>query len=196
MSFLLQGKNAKNNIKQSQGVDKVKSSIKIKQAGITELNVDAIVNAANRNLAAGGGVCGAIFRDAGYGELEEACREIGGCETGNAVITPGFKLHSKYIIHAVGPIWNGGKHNEAQLLYGAYEKSLLLAKEYDCRSIAFPVISSGIYGYPKKEAWKIAIEACNDFINDNPDYPICIIFAVLSDRSKEMGQKALDEIRG
>ena len=109
------------------------------------------------------------------------------------MITPGFNLLAKYVIHAVGPIWHGGDNNEAELLYNAYKQSLILAKENDCRSIAFPLISSGIYGYPKNQAWEIAIQSCNDFINDNSDYPINIIFAVLSDRSKEMGEKAMNE---
>ena len=171
----------------------MKSSIEIRQIGITELDADVIVNAANSQLLAGGGVCGAIFREAGHGKLTEACSEIGCCKTGEAVITPGFNLKAKYIIHAVGPVWNGGNCNEAELLYSAYEKSLILAKENGCHSIGFPVISSGIYGYPKKEAWQIAIEACNDFINGNSDYLILIIFAVLSDSSKEMGEKTLNE---
>ena len=172
----------------------MESSIEVKKIGITELDVDAIVNAANSRLLEGGGVCGAIFHDAGSVELTKACSEIGGCETGDAVITPGFNLQTKYIIHAVGPIWNGGGSNEAELLYSAYKKSLILAKENKCHSIGFPVISSGIYGYPKDEAWKIAIQACNDFINENSDYSINIIFAVLSDESKEIGEKAIDEI--
>lgn len=171
----------------------MKSSIEVKKIGITELDVDAIVNAANSRLLEGGGVCGAIFREAGSAELTKACSEIGGCETGNAVITPGFNLQAKYIIHAVGPIWNGGDNGEAELLYNAYAQSLVLAKENNCHSIGFPVISSGIYGYPKDEAWKIAVQACNDFITDNSDYPIKIFFAVLSDKSKEIGEKVIAE---
>ena len=171
----------------------MKSSIEIKQIDITDLNVDAVVNAANSRLLEGGGVCGAIFRKAGSKELTDACFNLGGCETGNAVITPGFNLPAKYIIHAVGPIWHGGDSNEEELLYNAYKQSLILAKENDCSSIAFPLISSGIYGYPKNQAWEIAIQSCSDFINDNLDYPIRIIFAVLSDKSKEMGEKAINE---
>lgn len=174
----------------------MKSRIEVKKIGITELDVDAIVNAANSQLLEGGGVCGAIFRDAGSAELTNACSEIEGCETGDAVITPGFNLQAKYIIHAVGPIWNGGDSNEAELLYSTYKKSLILAKENSCHSIGFPVISSGIYGYPKDEAWKIAVRACNDYINDNSDYPINIVFAVLSHESKEIGEKTIAEIAG
>lgn len=171
----------------------MKSTIEINQTGITELDVDVVVNAANSQLLEGGGVCGAIFREAGSYELTEACNKIGECKTGEAVITPGFNLKSNYIIHAVGPIWNGGNNNEEELLYSAYENSLKLAKEYDCHSIGFPVISSGIYGYPKKEAWKIAVTACNDFIKNNPDYSIKIIFAVLSDNSRIIGETAIKD---
>ena len=172
----------------------MKSNIEIKKTGITNLNVDAIVNAANEELREGGGVCGAIFSEAGSDKLTEACREIGYCKTGNAVITPGFNLLAKYIIHAVGPIWYGGNDNEEKLLYSAYKQSLILAKENNCNSIAFPLISAGIYGYPKNEAWKIAIKSCHDFICDNLDYDINIVFAVLSDENKEMGEKTIKEI--
>ena len=170
-------------------------SIEIKQIDITELDADAIVNAANSQLLEGGGVCGAIFAKAGSYELAEACSKIGGCKTGGAVITPGFNLKAKYIIHAVGPIWQGGNNREAELLYSAYAQSLTLAKKNNCTSIAFPLISSGIYGYPKNQAWKIAVQACSDFINDNPDYSLSIIFAVLSSESKEMGKKVIDELK-
>lgn len=149
--------------------------IEIKQVDITELNVDAIVNAANSQLQEGSGVCGAIFNKAGSAKLTEACSKIGSCETGNAVITPGFDLTAKYIIHAVGPIWSGGDDNEAELLYNAYKNSLLLSKNNNCHSIAFPLISSGIYGYPKDEAWQIAIQSCMDFTNNNPDYSIIVL---------------------
>lgn len=169
-------------------------NIEVKQIDITELNVDAIVNAANSQLQEGGGVCGAIFRKAGSIELTNACSEIGGCETGNAVITPGFDLPAKYVIHAVGPIWSGGDDREAELLYNAYKHSLILAKDTNCHSIGFPLISSGIYGYPKNEAWQIAIQACKDFINDNPDYSINIVFAVLSDESKKLGENTINNI--
>lgn len=169
----------------------MESRIEIEQIDITELDVDVIVNAANSGLRAGGGVCGAIFRKAGHDKLADACSKIGGCNTGNAAITPGFNLKAKYVIHAVGPIWQGGDNNEAELLYSAYENSLTLAKENGCNSIGFPLISSGIYGYPKNQAWQIAIQACNDFIDNNKNFPINIIFAVLSDESKEMGEKTL-----
>ena len=166
-------------------------NIEIQKIDITEMDVDAIVNAANNQLLEGGGVCGAIFRRAGSAELADACSKIGGCKTGSAVITPGFNLSAKFVIHAVGPIWQGGDNNEKELLYNAYRQSLDLAIENDCHSIAFPGISSGIYGYPKDEAWQVAIQACNDFLNDNPDLSIDIIFAVLSDESRQMGENAI-----
>ena len=164
--------------------------MEIRKIDITELDVDAIVNAANSRLMQGGGVCGAIFKKAGAENLTKACGKIGGCETGSATITPGFDLKAKYIIHAVGPIWQGGNDNEEELLYGAYKQSLNLAKENDCRSIAFPLISSGIYGYPKNLAWQTAIQACRDFLNET-NYNINIIFAVLSEDSKKMGESIL-----
>ena len=167
--------------------------ITIRKISITDLDTDAIVNAANEDLWAGGGVCGAIFREAGYDELEDACYAIGHCDTGSAVITPGFDLKAKYIIHAVGPIWNGGDKGEPGKLYGAYRKSLELALENCCSSIGFPLISSGIYGYPKEKAWRVAIGACRDFLRNNE---MDIIFAVLDDRSVEAGQKTLEEIAG
>lgn len=172
----------------------MESYIEVKQIDITELNVDAIVNAANSQLQEGGGVCGAIFRKAGSMELTDACSEIGGCKTGNAVITPGFNLPAKYVIHTVGPIWHGGDDNEAKLLYNTYKHSLILAKDNNCHSIGFPLISSGIYGYPKNEAWQIAIQSCKDFINDNPNYSIHIVFAVLSDESKKLGENTIKKL--
>ncbi len=168
------------------------SSITIQKIGITKLKTDAIVNAANEGLWAGGGVCGAIFSEAGMGELTEACDKIGGCKTGNAVITPGFNLPAKYIIHAVGPVWQGGGNNEPKLLYSAYKQSLIVAKDNDCHSIGFPLISAGIFGYPKDQAWRKAIQACKDFIADNPDYNIDIIFAVLDDYILQLGEQTLD----
>ena len=171
------------------------SSIEIKKIGITKLDTDAIVNAANEGLWEGGGVCGAIFREAGSAELTKACNAIGGCKTGNAVITPGFKLPAKYVIHAVGPQWTDGNHNEPKLLYSAYKQSLILAKENNLHSIGFPLISAGIFGYPLDGAWRKAIQACNDFIQNNSDYEIKIIFAVLDDKILVTGEKTLSQKR-
>lgn len=143
---------------------------------ITKMDVDAIVNAANSALKMGGGVCGAIFNAAGVWELQKECDLIGGCETGNAVITKGYKLPGKFIIHAVGPIWNGGKNDEEKLLKSCYEESLNLAKKYKLESIAFPLISSGIYGYPKKEAFKVAVNAIQSFLLENEMMVYLIVF--------------------
>ena len=167
-------------------------TITIINAGITQLDTDAVVNAANKGLYAGGGVCGAIFRDAGHNELEAACRVIGHCDTGSAVITPGFRLKAKYIIHAVGPIWYGGMHDEEQLLYSAYQRSLDLALQNQCHSIGFPLISAGIYGCPKDIAWKNALHACNDFLSEHPDYDMQIVFAVPDPAVRRMGEEQLN----
>jgi O-acetyl-ADP-ribose deacetylase (regulator of RNase III) len=130
-------------------------------ADITTLDTDAIVNAANESLAPGGGVCGAIHRAAGP-ELARACAAIGGCPTGQARITPGFRLPASFVIHAVGPVWRGGNEGEAELLASAYRSSMQLAAENGVRSVAFPAISTGIYGYPLEEATRVAVSAVRD----------------------------------
>lgn len=141
--------------------------LKVIQADITGLNVDAIVNAANNSLLGGGGVDGAIHRAAGP-ELLKACKLLNGCETGEAKITQGFLLPAKYIIHTVGPVYQNQSETESEkLLAKAYESSLLLALNYQLHSIAFPNISTGVYGYPKKTAAKIAIETCRKFSDNN-----------------------------
>ena len=139
--------------------------LKILNADITTLKVDAIVNAANTNLLAGGGVCGAIFRAAGYRELQAACNKLSPIQTGEAVITPGFNLPAKFIIHTAGPVWQGGNFGEENLLRSCYTNSLKLADENNLQSIAFPLISSGIYGYPPRDALKVAIQAVKDFLS-------------------------------
>jgi O-acetyl-ADP-ribose deacetylase (regulator of RNase III) len=130
---------------------------------ITKLDVDAIVTAANAQLAGGGGVDGAVHRAAGP-ELLAACRRIGGCPTGDARITPGFKLKARWVIHAVGPIWRGGEKGERGHLASAYRRSLELAAENACASIAFPAISCGVYGFPIPEACKIALSTVSDWL--------------------------------
>lgn len=169
------------------------NSIEIRKAGITELSADAIVNAANEDLMAGGGVCGAIFEAAGYRKLSEACDKIGRCDTGSAVITPGFDSKAKYIIHAVGPVWRGGRRGEAELLYSAYYSSLTLAAENGCHSVVFPLISSGIYGYPVNGAWREALRACGDFLDRHADASMSIVFAVLSEEIYDAGNTMLAE---
>lgn len=131
--------------------------IQIARADITELKVDAIVNAANAELAGGGGVDGAIHRAAGP-RLIEACRQIGGCEAGSAVITPGYELPAQYVIHAVGPVWNGGGYSEAELLGGCYRKCMQIARGYELKTIAFSAISCGVYGFPLAQAAQIAVD--------------------------------------
>lgn len=134
---------------------------------ITKMNTDAIVNAANSKLIMGGGVCGAIYKAAGEIKLKEEIKKIGCCAVGDAVITKGYNLKAKYIIHAVGPVYKDGNSNEAEYLKSAYKKSLQLAKDNGLESISFPLISSGIYGYPKAEALNIAIDTITEFLIDN-----------------------------
>ncbi len=136
----------------------------IQHQNITKMKVDAIVNAANTQLLSGGGVCGAIFKAAGYLELNEACQSQAPIGVGDAIITPGFALPAKFIIHTVGPIYQDGKHNEKIFLGAAYHNSLQLAIDNECDSIAFPLLSSGIYGYPKAEALKVAVETIKTFL--------------------------------
>ena len=140
---------------------------KIIRNDITQMKVDAIVNAANTDLAPGGGVCGAIFKAAGYDALAAECAKIGHCDTGKAVCTKGYKLPSKYIIHTPGPIYFDGRHGEEELLRSCYKSSLELAKAKRVKSVAFPLISAGIYGYPKAEALKVATNAVMDFLAEN-----------------------------
>lgn len=138
--------------------------LKFVRNDITKMNVDAIVNAANAGLQMGGGVCGAIFEAAGPRELQADCNRIGSCAVGDAVITQGYRLPAKFVIHAVGPIWQGGGNKEEELLRSCYTRSLTLAAQHNLNSIAFPLISSGIYGYPKDEALRVAITAISEFL--------------------------------
>lgn len=161
--------------------------LKAIHADITSLHVDAIVNAANVSLLGGGGVDGAIHRTAGP-ELLQGCRALGGCPTGEARITPGFNLPARFVIHTVGPVYHGGHNREPALLADCYRNSLVLAKENDAHSIAFPGISTGVYGYPKHEAATIAVTICRQFENDFDE----IVFCCFSEEDKVRYKVLLD----
>ncbi len=164
--------------------------IKVVQGDITRLEVDAIVNAANKTLLGGGGVDGAIHRAAGI-ELLEYCRTLNGCETGEAKLSPGFNLPAKYVIHTVGPVWHGGVHNEAELLRNAYKNSLQIAKEKKFRTIAFPNISTGVYRFPKRYAAEIAINTVKNFLKDN-EYPNEVWFVVFDNENTGIYKSLLE----
>jgi O-acetyl-ADP-ribose deacetylase (regulator of RNase III) len=163
--------------------------IEVIVADITTLEVDAIVNAANSSLLGGGGVDGAIHRAAGPGLLAE-CRTLGGCPTGQARITKGYDLPARHVIHTVGPVWKGGGAGEAELLQAAYENSLRLAEAAGCESVAFPAISTGVYGYPADQAARIAVETVKAWLAAH-DLPAKVILCCFSERSAEAHRAAL-----
>lgn len=158
---------------------------------ITKMKVDAIVNAANTALQMGGGVCGAIFNAAGAHELQAACNKLAPIQTGEAVITPGFRLDAKFVIHTAGPVYRDGKHGEEELLRSCYTNSLKRALENGCASVAFPLISSGIYGYPKVEALHVATAAIQDFLNSQ-DMEVSLV--VFDKAAVELSERLLGEV--
>ena len=167
----------------------VRARITVATGDITTLAVDAIVNAANSSLLGGGGVDGAIHRAAGPGLLEE-CRKIGGCPTGEARITGGYNLPARWVIHAVGPVWDGGSHNEAGLLSSAYLSSFELAQKAGARTVAFPFISAGVYGYPKPQACDIAVTSAQEWLCEH-ELPEEVIFCCFTAGDAELYQRRL-----
>ena len=166
--------------------EKVKNQIQVVQGDITKLDCDGIVNAANRSLLGGGGVDGAIHRAAGP-ELLAECRTLHGCRTGEAKITKGYRLKAKYIIHTVGPIYSGTAEDAAQLA-DCYRNSLDLAKEHDVHSIAFPAISTGVYGYPLEDATEIAVKTVAQWLEAHADYAMQVIFCCFDARTERVYQ--------
>jgi O-acetyl-ADP-ribose deacetylase (regulator of RNase III) len=164
--------------------------IEIVEGDITRLDVDAIVNAANKMLAPGGGVCGAIHRAAGP-KLREACAKLGGCETGEAKITPGFNLPARYVIHTVGPVWGGGEHGEDRLLASCYRNSLVLAADSGLASIAFPAISTGVYGFPPERAARIALRTVLDKLAETPSLKR-VVFCCFGEASRQLHEAAFE----
>lgn len=159
------------------------------RADITTLAVDAIVNAANERLAPGGGVCGAIHRAAGP-ELVDACLEAGPCPTGEARLTPGFALAARFVIHAVGPVWTDGTQGEPELLAGCYDASLTLARDHGLESIAFPAISTGIYGYPLEAACELAVATIRGFLARH-DLPARVVLVAFDERTANTLEQVL-----
>ena len=166
------------------------ATLEVCQADITTLAVDAIVNAANSSLLGGGGVDGAIHRAAGP-ELLAECRRLGGCRTGEAKITQGYRLPARWVVHTVGPVWRGGQHGEAELLAAAYTNSLRLAAEQGAQSIAFPCISTGVYGYPAREAAKIAVQAVRETLPQCPQIER-VVFCCFSQQDAARYQQLLE----
>lgn len=158
---------------------------------ITKMKVDAIINAANTELVMGGGVCGAIFKTAGASELQSACDKLAPIQPGEAVITSGFRLPAKFVVHTAGPVYRGGKNGEAELLRSCYLNSLKRAMENNCESIAFPLISSGIYGYPKDAALRVATKAIQDFLRE---HDLEVYLAVFDKAAFDVSEKLLGEV--
>ena len=170
----------------------MRNGLRVFQGDITTLSVDAIVNAANTSLLGGGGVDGAIHRAAGPGLLRE-CRTLGGCETGDAKVTGAHGLRAKFVIHAVGPIWRGGSSGEADLLANCYRRCLELARELNVRSIGFPAISTGVYGYPLEQATRIAVTECLTRLESSGSVRD-VTFACFDARSRDVYEETIREL--
>lgn len=169
------------------------SRIELRQGDITKLAVDAIVNAANCQLAGGGGVDGAIHRAAGWEQLQAVCRTLGGCETGDAKITPGFNLPARHIIHTVGPVYRDGAQGEPELLASCYRRALEVAVENGCKTVAFPAISTGVYGYPFDDATEIALRTTADFLRQNESVEN-VTFAFLGQADYQAARQVQDRL--